>query len=76
MILKSTKFGGNRTKDVEIGPDRRTNGQTDRHTDGQTDRFLYTSQTMFAGAIINIIQNIKAVAPKPCIYIRTDEHND
>jgi hypothetical protein len=39
---------------------RRTDGQTDR----QTDRFLYTPQTMFAGAIINIIQNIKAVAPK------------
>jgi hypothetical protein len=34
MILNSTKFGGNRTKDVEVGPDR----QTDR----QTGRFLYT----------------------------------
>ena len=33
MILKSTKFGGNRTKDVEVGPARRT-----RWTDGQTDR--------------------------------------
>jgi hypothetical protein len=55
-------------------------GQTYRRTDGQTDRqtdlYLYTSQTMLAGAIINIIQNIKAVAPKPCIFIRTDEHND
>jgi hypothetical protein len=24
MILNSTKFGGNRTKDVEVGPDRQT----------------------------------------------------
>ena len=43
MILNSTKFGGNRTKDVEVGPDRRT--------DRQTGRFLYTPQTMFAGDI-------------------------
>ena len=43
MILNSTKFGGNRTKDVEVGPHR----QTDR----QTSRFLYTPQTMFAGGI-------------------------
>ena len=55
---------------------RRTDGQTGRRTDRQTDRFIYTSQTMFAGAILNIIQTIKAVAPKPCIFIRTDEHND
>jgi hypothetical protein len=42
MILKSTKFGGNRTKDVEVG------------LDGWTDRFLYTPppQTMFAGGIM------------------------
>ena len=33
MILNSTTFGGNRTIDVEVGPDRRTDGQTDRHTD-------------------------------------------
>ena len=45
MILNSTKFGGNRTKDVEVGPDR------------QTGQFLYTPppppppQTMFAGGI-------------------------
>ena len=32
MILSSTKFGGNRTKDVEVGPDRRTDRQTDRHS--------------------------------------------
>jgi hypothetical protein len=24
MILNSTKFGGNRTKDLEVSPDRRT----------------------------------------------------
>jgi hypothetical protein len=24
MIFNSTKFGGNRTKDVDVGPDRRT----------------------------------------------------
>ena len=29
MILNATKFGGNRTKDVEVGQD----GQTDRQTD-------------------------------------------
>ena len=33
--LKFIKFGGNRTKDVEVGPDRRTDRQTDRQTDGQ-----------------------------------------
>jgi hypothetical protein len=41
MILNSTKFGGNRTKDLEVGLD----GQTDR----QTGRFLYTPQTTFVG---------------------------
>jgi hypothetical protein len=40
MILNSTKFGGNRTKDLEVGPER------------QTGRFLYTPQTTFAGGII------------------------
>jgi hypothetical protein len=30
MILNSTKCGRNRTKDVEVGPERRTDGQTDR----------------------------------------------
>jgi hypothetical protein len=38
----STKFGGNRTKDLEVGPER------------QTGRFLYTPQTTFAGGIIKI----------------------
>ena len=33
MILSSTKFGGNRTKDVEVGADRRTDRQTDRQAD-------------------------------------------
>ena len=37
MILNSTKFGGNRTKDLEIGPDR------------QTGRFLYNPQTTCGG---------------------------
>ena len=45
MILNSTKFGGNRTKDVEVGPDR--------ETDRQTDSYI-PPQTMFAGGIINI----------------------
>jgi hypothetical protein len=31
MILSSTKFGGNRTKDVEVGPDRWTDRQTDSY---------------------------------------------
>jgi hypothetical protein len=41
MILNSTKFGGNRINDLEVGPER-------------TDRFLYyyTPQTTFAGGII------------------------
>jgi hypothetical protein len=42
MILNSTKFGGNRTKDVEVGPDRRTDRQT---------------IPIFAGSI-NISQNV------------------
>ena len=37
IILNSIKFGGNRTKDLEVGPDRQTR-RTDRWTDGQTDR--------------------------------------
>jgi len=41
MILNSTKFGGNRTKDVDVGPDRRT----DRPIP------IYPPQTMFAGGI-------------------------
>jgi hypothetical protein len=45
MILNSTKFGGNRTKDVDVGPDRRTDRQTDRPIP------IYP-QTMFAGGII------------------------
>ena len=53
MILNSTKFGGNRTKDVEVGPDRRT--------DEQTDRLLYTPQTILAGGIINSANNLKRV---------------
>ena len=36
MILNSTRFSGNRAKDLEVGPDR----QTDR----QTDQFLYTDR--------------------------------
>ena len=46
MILNSTKFGGNWTKDVEVGPDRRT----DRQTDGQVNSYI-PPQTMFAGGI-------------------------
>jgi hypothetical protein len=30
MILNSIKFGGNRTKDLEVCPDKQTYGQTDR----------------------------------------------
>jgi hypothetical protein len=46
--LKFIKFGGNRTKDVEVGPDRRTDRQTDR----QTDRFLYITPNYVCGGII------------------------
>jgi hypothetical protein len=42
MILNSTKFGGNRTKDVEVGPDR--------WTDGQADSYI-PLKTMLAGGI-------------------------
>jgi hypothetical protein len=42
MIINSTKFGGNRTKDVEVGPDR--------WKDGQTDSYI-PPQTMFVGGI-------------------------
>jgi hypothetical protein len=31
MILNSTKFSGSRRKDVEVGPDRRRDGQTDSY---------------------------------------------
>ena len=46
MILNSTKFCGNRIKDVEVG-------LSDGRTDGQTDRFLYTPPLnyVFAGGI-------------------------
>ena len=37
MILNSTKFGGNQTKHVEVGPDR------------QTGRFLYTPPNYVCG---------------------------
>ena len=31
MILNFTKFGGNRTKDLEVGPDRQTDRQANSH---------------------------------------------
>ena len=43
MVLNSTKFGGNRTIDVEVGLNRRT--------DRQADSYI-PPQTMFAGGII------------------------
>jgi hypothetical protein len=49
MILNSTKFGENRTKDVEVSPDRRTDRQTDR----QANSYI-PPQTMFVGGIINL----------------------
>ena len=52
MILNSTKFGGNRTKDLEVGPDRQTNGQRDR----QVDSYI-PPQTTFAGGIINDLKS-------------------
>ena len=41
MILNSTKFGGNRTKDVEVGPDK------------QTDSYI-PPYTMFPGGVIRL----------------------
>jgi len=49
MILNSTKFGGNWTKDLEVGPDRRTDGQTDRQTDRPIP--IYPPQTTFVGGV-------------------------
>jgi hypothetical protein len=59
MILNSTKFGGNRTKDLEVGLYRQTDGQTDGQTERQTGQFLYTPQTTFAGGIIKLLMNKK-----------------
>jgi hypothetical protein len=53
MILNSTTFGVNRTKDVEVGPDRR--------------RFLYTPQTMFAGGI-NMFPTIRNLQIRVHVY--------
>jgi hypothetical protein len=36
MILNSTKFGGNRTKDLEVGPDRQMDRQADSCIPPQT----------------------------------------
>ena len=49
MILNSTKYGGNRTKHVEVGPDRRTDGETDRPIPIPPPP---KKKTMFAGGII------------------------
>ena len=53
MILNFTQFGGNRTKDVEVGTDRQR--QTDRPIP------IYPPpQTKFAGGIISL-DNLKSV---------------
>jgi hypothetical protein len=44
MILNSRKLGGNRTTDLEAGPDR----LTDRQTDRQADSYI-PPQATFAG---------------------------
>jgi hypothetical protein len=63
MILNSTKFGGNRTKDVEVGPDRRT--------DGQTGRFLYTPPNYVCGGYKNC--SYYQVPPSALIYLVFDK---
>jgi hypothetical protein len=56
MILNSIKLGGNRTKDLEVGPGRHTDGRTDR----QTDSYIPPPpQTTFAGGIIKLLMNKK-----------------
>ena len=59
MILNSTKFGGNRTKDLEVGLDRQTDGQMDGQTERQTGRFLYTPPNYVCGGIIKLLMNKK-----------------
>jgi hypothetical protein len=53
MILNSTKFGGNRTKALEVGPSRQTGRRMDRQTDRQTDSYI-PPQTMLVGGITRI----------------------
>ena len=53
--LKFHKVGGNRTKDLEVGPDRQTKRQTCRETDRHTHRQtgipipIYIPKIMFGG---------------------------
>jgi hypothetical protein len=54
MILYSTKCGGNLTKDVEVGPDRRTDGQEDR----QTGRFIYAPQAMLDRSLLIFLMGL------------------
>ena len=57
MILNTTKFGGNRTKDVEVGPDRRT----DRQADSYIPPKLCLRGGIIKGLKINILFTIKEV---------------
>jgi hypothetical protein len=53
MILNSTRFSGNRAKDLEVGPDR----QTDRPIPiyRQTDSYI-PPQTTFVVSIIRLLK--------------------
>jgi hypothetical protein len=61
MILNSTKFGGNLTKDVEVGSDRRADSSIPIYPPNYVCGGYNKSTSIMC---INIIQNIKAVAPK------------
>ena len=51
--LKFHKVGGNRTKDLEVGPDRQTKRQTCRETDMQRDRQTHTQTDRHSDSYIH-----------------------
>ena len=60
MILNSTKFGGNRKKDVEVGPDR----QTDRSIPIYPPNYVcggYNNQQMCVNTIMKGQNTIKLI---------------
>jgi hypothetical protein len=70
MILNSTKFGGNWTKDLEVGPDRQTD-------DGQTGRFLSIKiryHISESGVMANLLTSSAVYRGfEPCLG-QTNEH--
>jgi hypothetical protein len=56
MILNSTKLGGNRTKDVEVGPDR------------QTDSYI-PPQTIFAPTKYILYKSLKMLEVEVQVFL-------